>query len=107
VHLEANNKPHVHQKFEIFWTNIVSTMACPNFINGPKTGLRLLGVKELTNSKKPCYWNMIKLGILYLVTNRKRNKGILENLQLGEYWLLEKFPLHITILMLTDCKINP
>jgi hypothetical protein len=31
VHLEASTKPHVHQKFEIFWTNIASTMTCPNF----------------------------------------------------------------------------
>jgi hypothetical protein len=31
VCLEANTKPHVHQKFEIFWTNIASTMACPKF----------------------------------------------------------------------------
>jgi hypothetical protein len=22
VHLEASTKPHIHQKFEIFWTNI-------------------------------------------------------------------------------------
>jgi hypothetical protein len=47
VRLEANTKPHVHQKFEIFWTNIASTMACPNFKNGPKTGLRPLGVKHI------------------------------------------------------------
>jgi hypothetical protein len=45
VRLEASTKPHVHQKFEIFWTNIASTMACPNFKNGPKIGLRPLGVK--------------------------------------------------------------
>jgi hypothetical protein len=45
VHLEASTKPHVHQKFEIFWTNVASTMAYPNFKNGPKTGLRPLGVK--------------------------------------------------------------
>jgi hypothetical protein len=38
VRLEASTKPHVHQIFEIFWTNITSTMACPNFKNGPKTG---------------------------------------------------------------------
>jgi hypothetical protein len=44
VHLEASTKPHVHQKFEIFWTNIASTMACPNFKNGPKNGLGPLGV---------------------------------------------------------------
>jgi hypothetical protein len=31
VRLEANTKPHVLQKFEIFWTNIASTMAYPNF----------------------------------------------------------------------------
>jgi hypothetical protein len=44
---EASTKPHVHQKFEILWTNIASTMACPNFKNGPKTRLRPLGVKPL------------------------------------------------------------
>jgi hypothetical protein len=47
VHLEATTKPHVYQKFEIFWTNIASTMACPNFKNGPKNGLRCLGVNVL------------------------------------------------------------
>jgi hypothetical protein len=31
VCLEASTKPHVHQKIEIFWTNIASTMACLNF----------------------------------------------------------------------------
>jgi hypothetical protein len=46
VRLEASTKPHVHQKFEIFWTNITSTMACPNFKNGPKNGLRSLDVNE-------------------------------------------------------------
>jgi hypothetical protein len=40
VRLEASTKPHVHQKFEIFWTNI----AYPNFKNGPKTGLHPLGI---------------------------------------------------------------
>jgi hypothetical protein len=44
VHPEASTKPHVHRKFEIFWTNIASTMACPNFKNGPKMGLGPLGV---------------------------------------------------------------
>jgi hypothetical protein len=44
VHLEASTKPHVHQKFEIFWTNIASTMACPNFKNGVEKGLGPLGV---------------------------------------------------------------
>jgi hypothetical protein len=45
VRLEASTKPHVHQKFEIFWTNIASTMVCPNFKNGSKNGLGPLGVK--------------------------------------------------------------
>jgi hypothetical protein len=45
VHLEASTKPHVHQIFEIFWINIASTMAYPNFKNGPKNGLCPLGVK--------------------------------------------------------------
>jgi hypothetical protein len=31
VCLKASTKPHIHQKFEIFWTNTASTMACPNF----------------------------------------------------------------------------
>jgi hypothetical protein len=48
VHLEASTKPDVHRKFEIFWTNIASTMACPNFKNGLKTGLCPLGVKVYT-----------------------------------------------------------
>jgi hypothetical protein len=42
--LEASTKSHVHKKIEIFWTNIASTMACPNFKNGPKNGLCPLGV---------------------------------------------------------------
>jgi hypothetical protein len=45
VRLEASTKPHVHQNFEIFWINIASTMACPNFKNGPKIGLCPLEVK--------------------------------------------------------------
>jgi hypothetical protein len=45
VHLEASTKPHVHQKLEFFWTNIASTMAYPNFKNGPKIGICPLGVK--------------------------------------------------------------
>jgi hypothetical protein len=51
VRLEANTKPHVHQKFEIFWTNIASTMACPMSKNGPKKGLRPLGVKPKADSQ--------------------------------------------------------
>jgi hypothetical protein len=45
VHPEASIKPQVHQKFEIFLSNMASAMACPNFKNGPKNGLRPLGVK--------------------------------------------------------------
>jgi hypothetical protein len=45
VRLEASTKPHVHQKFEIFWTNIASAMGCPNSKNRPEKGLRPLGVK--------------------------------------------------------------
>ena len=45
MHLEASTKPHIHQKFVIFWTNIASTMAYLNFQNGPKNGLHPLGVK--------------------------------------------------------------
>ena len=44
MHLEAETKPHVYKKFKIFWKNIVSTMACLNSKNGPKSRLRLLGV---------------------------------------------------------------
>jgi hypothetical protein len=47
VRFEASTKPHVHQKFEIFWTNIASTMACPNSKNGPKNGLCSLGVNKI------------------------------------------------------------
>jgi hypothetical protein len=46
VRLEASIKPHVYQKIEIFWTNIASTMTCPNLKNGPKNGLCPLGLKE-------------------------------------------------------------
>jgi hypothetical protein len=45
VCLQASTKPHVHQKFDIFWTNIASTMACPNSKNGPKNELHPLGIK--------------------------------------------------------------
>jgi hypothetical protein len=45
VRFETSTKPHIHQKFEVFGTNIASTMNCPNFKNGPKTRLRRLGVK--------------------------------------------------------------
>jgi hypothetical protein len=56
VRLEASSKPRIHQKFENFGINIASTMACPNFENGPKTALRPLGVKSiLENSLKLTY----------------------------------------------------
>jgi hypothetical protein len=38
VHLKASTKSHVHRKFEIFWTNIASTMAWPNFKKWAKKG---------------------------------------------------------------------
>jgi hypothetical protein len=46
LHLKASTKPHVHQKSEIFWTNIASTMTYLNYKNGQKNGLRPLGVKH-------------------------------------------------------------
>jgi hypothetical protein len=55
MRLEISTKPHVHQKFEIFWTNIASTMAYTNFKNGPKIGLCPLGVKQ---------WNLHTNGIM-------------------------------------------
>jgi hypothetical protein len=45
VHLEVSTKPHVDQKFEVFWINIESAMGYPNSKNRPKKGLRPLGVK--------------------------------------------------------------
>jgi hypothetical protein len=44
VHLETSTKPHVHRKFKIFWTNIASTMACPNFKKAWKMASSPLGV---------------------------------------------------------------
>jgi hypothetical protein len=46
VRPKASTKPHVYQKFEIFWTNIASTMAYPNFRNGQKNGLGPIGVNK-------------------------------------------------------------
>jgi hypothetical protein len=51
VCLEVSTKSHIHKKFEIFWTNIASTMACPNFRNGPNNELRPLGVNHSKYSK--------------------------------------------------------
>jgi hypothetical protein len=45
-------------------------------------------------------------GIGALGVNRKRNKGLLENLQLGKYGLLEIFPINIILLMLMDYNIG-
>jgi hypothetical protein len=58
VSLEASTKPHVHQKFEIFWAKIASTMAYPNFKNGPKKGLGLLGVKSI-RKQSPFFFRLI------------------------------------------------
>jgi hypothetical protein len=48
-HDPDRNRPFylIHQLFEIFWINIASTMTCPNFKNGPKNELHLLGVNVL------------------------------------------------------------
>jgi hypothetical protein len=42
--LEASTKSNVHQKFEIFGTNITCTMAYLNFKNGLENGLCPLGL---------------------------------------------------------------
>jgi hypothetical protein len=55
MHLEASTKPHVHQKFGIFWTNIASTMACPNFKNRPKNGPGPLGINTFE-----CIYNLFQ-----------------------------------------------
>jgi hypothetical protein len=47
------------KKIEIFWTYIASTMACPNFKNGPKYGLGPLGVKHLKNNVIHIYIYML------------------------------------------------
>jgi hypothetical protein len=65
VCLEASTKPHVHRKFEIFWTNIASTMACPNFQNGPKNGLGPLGVKHIRGVFKEYSKNMFSMSGLH------------------------------------------
>jgi hypothetical protein len=57
VRLEASTKPHIHKKIEIFWTNIVSTMAYPNSKDEPKNGLRPLRVNNKPIGKEkeePC-----------------------------------------------------
>jgi hypothetical protein len=56
VRLKASTKPHVHQKLEIFWTNIASRMGCPNSKNRPTKGLRPLGVKNRHRHRKNKYW---------------------------------------------------
>jgi hypothetical protein len=52
VRLEASTNPHVYKKIEIFWTNIASTTACPNFKNEQKNGLGPLGIKKNQNNPK-------------------------------------------------------
>jgi hypothetical protein len=49
---------------------------------------------------------MAKFDTLHLVTNRKRNKDLLENLQLEECQLLEENSMNIVTLMLMDCNIR-
>jgi hypothetical protein len=68
VHLETSTKPHVHRKFEIFWTNIASTMTCPNIKNKPKNGLRPLGVRGTKLSYK---YNSI--------TSKSQSDNVLKN----------------------------
>ena len=51
MRLEASTKPHVHKKFKNFGTNIASTMACPNFKNGPKPTLHPLGARYVSSTK--------------------------------------------------------
>jgi hypothetical protein len=70
VRLEASTKPHVHQKFEIFWTNIASTLACPNFKNGPKTRLRPLGVNPHGLQFEDIYFLKSKSSVLGEVSDQ-------------------------------------
>jgi hypothetical protein len=70
VRLEASTKLHVHQKFEIFWTNIASTMACPKYKNGPQKGLRPLGVKKTgfrPRSLDHCEYIVIPFGLTFVI----------------------------------------
>jgi hypothetical protein len=94
VHLEASTKPHVHQKFEIFWTNIASTMACPNFKNGPKTGLRPLGVKTSCKFNFLVFFGELLDVIMWLTLGLKgrgpKNKFVL----LKESWIFTFFQIN-------------
>jgi hypothetical protein len=56
VCLKASTEPHVHRKFEIFWTSIASTMACPNFKKGPKNVLHPLGFNDRTEALQLPFW---------------------------------------------------
>jgi hypothetical protein len=49
---------------------------------------------------------MAKLGALYQIIDKKINKDVMENLQLGERQWLEKIPINIVTLMLMDCNIR-
>jgi hypothetical protein len=93
VHLEASTKPHVHQKFEIFWTNIASTMACPMSKNWPKKGLRPLGVKIVSklfqkNSQLDVEseLNHKKIGKMYM-----RQSFLHPTLKFLDYFLIQLF----------------
>jgi hypothetical protein len=75
VCLEASTKPHIHRKFEIFRTNIASTMARLNLKNGPKTRLRPLGVNISIEGKNYMYIDTCsKLKKLYIFGIRFEKK---------------------------------
>jgi hypothetical protein len=42
------------ENLRFFWTNIATTMAYPNFKNGPKNGLCPLGVKLVSKLLPNC-----------------------------------------------------
>jgi hypothetical protein len=70
---EASTKSHVHRKFENFGTNIASTVACPNFKNGPKIALRPLGVNEFFYFKSGL--KTIFILLMKLQSNRDHHQG--------------------------------
>jgi hypothetical protein len=65
VRLEGSTKPHVHRKYEIFWTNIASTMAYPNIKIGPQNGLGPLGVKNYAFDPPPTSTKRITMFIVH------------------------------------------
>jgi hypothetical protein len=84
VRLVASTKPHVHQKFEIFWTNTASTMAYPNFRNRPKKGLGPLGVNGY---KYTHIWIQICIACIY--TYKYKYKYIsIDTIYGGNIWIV-------------------